>query len=157
MVYCESLSVWPVRMSTTRSSRVILPRATSFLRPARVTAEAGSQPTPSAPISALASAISCSETCSHQPPSSSITAAAFQVGLELDGERTVVHRLRELAPGNLALRNENDAAKTGAGSISSHCRRSIACRGACDPLEAALGGDGEGGRHAGVFEGAGGV
>src|SRR5206468_6128311 len=83
--------------------------------------------------------------------------ATVEVGLELDGERTVVHRLRELAPGNLALRNENDAAKTGAGSISSHCRRSIACRGACDPLEAALGGDGEGGRHAGVFEGAGGV
>ena len=44
------------------------PRARSFFSPARVTAEAGSQPSPSAPISALAMAISASVTSRHQPP-----------------------------------------------------------------------------------------
>ena len=39
-----------------------------FLQPARVTADAGSQPSPSAPSSALAMAISASVTSRHQPP-----------------------------------------------------------------------------------------
>ena len=43
-----------------------------------MTAEAGSQPTPSAPIWALARAISCSETCSHHPPMVSMTVAALR-------------------------------------------------------------------------------
>ena len=273
--------MWPVRMRTARSSRWTLPSATSFLMPARVTAEAGSQPTPSAPIWALARAISCSETCSHQPPMvvddvgglapgggvadadgggagfggdgahdavgvgepavegigalglddadlghagdeaelvhllealaegggvGEVAAgdddvvghlpvelleelegggllafeavgvdgveevdreaadevgedadAAVEVGLELDGEGAVVHRLGELAPGDLALGDEDDAAQAGAGGVGGHGGGGVAGGGAGDPLEAALGGDGEGGGHAGVLEGAGGV
>ena len=42
-----------------------------------MTAEAGSQPTPSAPIWALASAISCSVACSTQPPVERRTSTVF--------------------------------------------------------------------------------
>ena len=83
--------------------------------------------------------------------------AAVEVGLELDGERAVVHRLRELAPGDLAFGDEDDAAQAGAGGIGGHGGRGVAGGGAGDPLEAALGGDGERGGHAGVLEGAGGI
>ena len=83
--------------------------------------------------------------------------AAVEVGLELDGERAVVHRLRELAPGDLAFGDEDDAAQTGAGGVGSHGGGCVAGGGAGDPLEAALGGDRESGGHAGVLEGAGGV
>ncbi len=47
MVYCGSFNVWPVRMRTARSLPLSLPKRTSFLTPAKVTALAGSQPTPS--------------------------------------------------------------------------------------------------------------
>ncbi len=83
--------------------------------------------------------------------------AAVEVGLELDGERTVVHGLGELAPGDLAFGDEDDAAQAGAGGVGGHGGGGVAGGGAGDPLEAALGGDGEGGGHAGVLEGAGGV
>ncbi len=83
--------------------------------------------------------------------------AAVEVGLELDGHRAVVHRLRELAPGDLALGDENDGAQAGARGIGGHGGRSIAGGRAGDPLEAALDGDRERGGHAGVLEGAGGV
>ena len=54
------------------------PCFTSFFNPASVTADAGSQPIlPSAPISALASAISTSLTCSTVPPVASSTRTAF--------------------------------------------------------------------------------
>ena len=54
MVKSGSLSRWPVRISTTDSPGLTNPLWRSFLSPASVTAEAGSQPMPSAPISALA-------------------------------------------------------------------------------------------------------
>jgi len=86
-----------------------------------------------------------------------ILTQTVEVGLELDGKRAIVHRLRELAPGDLALRDEDDATKTRAGRISCHRRGRISRRRACDPLEATLGGDGKRSGHARVFEGAGGV
>ena len=79
--------------------------------------------------------------------------ATVEVGLELDGERAVVHRLGELAPGDLAFGDEDDAAQTGAGGVGGHGGGGVAGGGAGDPLELALGGDGEGGGHAGVLEG----
>jgi len=63
---CGPSACAPVSTRTTRllaRSRGPRPPASSA-RPASP-ADAGSQPTPSAPISALASAISCSLTCSH--------------------------------------------------------------------------------------------
>ena len=83
--------------------------------------------------------------------------AAVEVGLELDGEGAVVHGLRELAPGDLAFGDEDDAAQAGARGVGGHGGGGVAGGGAGDPLEAALDGDGEGGGHAGVLEGAGGV
>src|SRR5262249_633155 len=53
-VYSGSLSRLPVKTSTTSSCERTKPVRTSFLSPARVTAAAGSQPIPSAPISAFA-------------------------------------------------------------------------------------------------------
>src|SRR5256885_12309719 len=49
-VYSGSLSRWPVKINTTVSLRWTNPEWTNFLRPASVTAAAGSQPMPSAPI-----------------------------------------------------------------------------------------------------------
>src|SRR5205823_8071919 len=77
MVKSGSFSMCPVRMSTTDSLRLMKPCFTNFFNPASVTADAGSQPTPSAPISALASAISTSLTCSTVPPVASRTRTAF--------------------------------------------------------------------------------
>jgi hypothetical protein len=48
--------------------------------------------------------------------------AAVEVGAELDGGGAVVHGLRELAPGNLALGNEDERLQTGAGGVSGHRR-----------------------------------
>ena len=55
----------------------IFPAATSFLIPATVVAEAGSQPMPSRPIMALASAISCSLTVITCPPERNTARRAF--------------------------------------------------------------------------------
>src|SRR4029077_3110832 len=72
-----SFKTWPVKISTTLSFGLTNPCFTNFFNPAKVTAEAGSQPTPSAPISALAMAISISLTCSTAPPVVSTTRRAF--------------------------------------------------------------------------------
>ena len=77
IVYSESFSVCPVSSRTAVSSLPTRPSATSFFSPASVTAEAGSHPMPSAPISALASAISRSDTCSHHPPVDTRIRTAF--------------------------------------------------------------------------------
>ncbi len=79
--------------------------------------------------------------------------ATVEVGFELDGERAVVHRLGEFAPGDLAFGDKDDAAQTGAGGVGSHGGGGVAGGGAGDPLELALGRNGEGGGHAGVLEG----
>ncbi len=83
--------------------------------------------------------------------------AAVEVGLQLHGQGAVVHGLRELAPGDLAVGDEDDGAQPGACRIGSHGGGGVAGGGAGDPLEAALDGDGHGRGHAGIFEGAGGV
>ncbi len=61
--------------------------------------------------------------------------AAVEVGLELDGEGAVVHGLRELAPGDLAFGDEDDAAEAGAGGVGGHGGGGVAGGGAGDPLE----------------------
>src|SRR5579884_2654896 len=71
-----SLSRLPVRMPTTRSSRLMTPRSTSLRIPASVAAEAGSQPMPERSITALAARISSSVTSSTTPSLSSITRRA---------------------------------------------------------------------------------
>src|SRR5579875_3221685 len=85
IVYSGSFSVCPVSSSTVDSSGCTNPPATSFLSPASVTAEAGSHPRPSAPISAFASAISNSETCSQRPPVlwRALTALRHEAGLPI--------------------------------------------------------------------------
>src|ERR1051326_8321526 len=67
MVKSGSFSRFPVKTRTTVSLGFTNPCFTSFLSPASVTADAGSHPIPSAPISALACASSTSVTCSHAP------------------------------------------------------------------------------------------
>ena len=84
--------------------------------------------------------------------SASAAQAAVEVGLQLAGHRAVVHRLRQLAPGNLAVGNQHQAAQPGARRISGHRRRSIPSRRAGHPLEAALLGHAHRRRHARVFE-----
>ena len=67
MMKSVSLSAWPVRMATTTASRSIFPRAVSLRNAASVVADAGSQPMPSRPIIAFASAISSSVTSMTKP------------------------------------------------------------------------------------------
>ena len=81
--------------------------------------------------------------------------AAVEVGLQLAGHRAVVHRLRELAPGDLAVGNQHQALQPGARGISGHRRRSVSGRRAGHPLEAPLLGHAHCRGHARVLEGAG--
>jgi hypothetical protein len=49
--------------------------------------------------------------------------AAVEVSLQLYGERAVVHRLRKLAPRDLALGNKDDGTQSGACGVCRHgCR-----------------------------------
>jgi len=59
----------------------------------------------------------------------------------------------ESLPQAILPRDEDDGPQTGARGVGGHGGRSISRGGASDPLEAALNGDGDCSRHAGVLEG----
>ena len=83
-MYSGSFKTFPVSTATTSESRRITPAEVSLRIPASVAADAGSQPIPHLPITALASAISCSVTFSTTPSLTSSSCSAFgQDGFDL--------------------------------------------------------------------------
>ena len=83
--------------------------------------------------------------------------ATVEVGAQLAGDGTVVERLREFAPGNFAVGHKHQAAHASASGVGGHRRRGIAGGGAGNPAKSGESREGCGHRHAGVFEGAGGI
>ena len=78
--------------------------------------------------------------------------AAVEVSLQLAGDGAVVEGLRKFSPGDLALRNQDQAAHSCTRGVSGHRSRSVAGGGARHPAEASLPGERRGCRHAGIFE-----
>ncbi len=83
--------------------------------------------------------------------------AAVEVGGQLAGDGAVIHGLRELAPGDLALGNQHQALQPGARGVGGHRGRGVAGRSAGHASEAALLGHAHRRGHARVFERAGGI
>ena len=81
--------------------------------------------------------------------------AAVEVGPQLQRVCAVVHGLRQLAPGNLAFRNQHQRTHTGARGIGGHGGGGVAGGRAGDPRKAFLVRHGKRGGHAGVLEGPG--
>ena len=83
--------------------------------------------------------------------------ASVEIRLELAGDRSVVERLRELSPGNLAVGDEHQAVKASACRVRCHGCRGIPGRCTRNPVITSLPRKGRGYRHACVFERACGV
>ena len=78
--------------------------------------------------------------------------ASIEIGAELAGEGAVVERLRKFAPGNLAFRNQHQAAHVAARRIGGHGGRSVASGSAGNPGESSLVRKRGCERHARVFK-----
>ncbi len=81
--------------------------------------------------------------------------AAVEVGFQLAGDRAVVERLRQLAPGNFAVGNQHQAVQSAARGVRGHRRGSVSGRSARHPLVSRLPRERRRHGHARIFERAG--